>query len=91
MRLVVLTPREIVVRRFATAEVAAVRELHGGAAAMVNPDGYRVERILLQRSLRRPPRPYLRVARRGQWIADCASVTQVGRYVDLSTLTDEGG
>jgi hypothetical protein len=88
VQLVVLTPREIVVRRLASAEVADIREL-GERRAMVTGDEYRVERILLQRSLRRPPRPHLRVTWRGQWIADCATPAQVARYVELASLTDE--
>jgi hypothetical protein len=40
--------------------------------AMVSPRGYCVELVEIQRSLSRPPRPRLRVASRGYWIADCA-------------------
>jgi hypothetical protein len=57
--------------------------------AMVSPDRYRVEQITVQRSLRRTPRPNLRVTWRGFWIADCASVYQVSCYVALATLTEE--
>jgi hypothetical protein len=88
IHLVVLTPREIVVRRFAPAEVADIRQVEEHRA-MLTPDGYRVERGLLQRSLRRPPRPYLRVTWRGQWIADCASPAQVAAHVDLASLNEE--
>jgi hypothetical protein len=45
--------------------------------------------ILLQRSLRRPPRQYLRVTWRGYFVADCASVAEVARHVDLAALEDE--
>jgi hypothetical protein len=48
---------------------------------MVNDDGYRVELIWMQHSLRRPPRQYLRVTWRGKWIADCATVWEVDRHV----------
>ncbi len=89
VQLVILMPRWIVRRRFAASEVADVRELAADGEAMVSPDGYRVERIVLQRSLRRPPRPYLRVTWRGNWIADCRSVAEVARYVDLATLVEE--
>ena len=88
VQMVVLTPREIAVRRLPSAEVADIRRLEEHRA-MVSADGYRVERILLQRSLRRPPRAYLRVTWRGRWIADCASPAQVAKHVDLASLTDE--
>jgi hypothetical protein len=53
---------------------------------MVAPGSYKVEQIVLQRDLRRPGRPYLRVTRGGYWIDDCASPAQVARYVDLTEL-----
>ena len=53
---------------------------------MVAPGGYKVEQIVLQRDMRRPGRPFLRVTRLGYWIDDCASVAQVARYVDLAEL-----
>jgi hypothetical protein len=53
---------------------------------MVSADGYRIEQISLQRSLRRPAVSYLRVTWRGYFIADCRSPVEVARYVDLCTL-----
>ena len=53
---------------------------------MVAPGGYRVEQILLQRDLRRPPVPYLRVTRLGYWIDDCRTVAEVATHVDLAEL-----
>lgn len=52
--------------------------------AMVSAD--RVEQILVQRSLRRPPRPALRITWRGTWIADCGTVYEVSEHVDLASL-----
>ena len=52
----------------------------------VSADGFRVEQILVQRSLRRPPRPYLRVTWRGWFVADCATIFEVSKHVDLATL-----
>jgi hypothetical protein len=89
VQLVILTPCWIVHRRVATSEVAQVRQLHNLAEAMVSPGGYRVQRILVHRSLRRPPRPHLRVTWRGRWIADCRTAAEVARHVDLATLSDE--
>jgi len=89
VQLVILTPCWVVQRRVAASEVAQVRQLDDPGEAMVSPDGYRVERILVQRSLRRPPRPHLRVTWRGHWIADCRTAAEVARYVDLATLSDE--
>ena len=53
---------------------------------MVAPGGYRVEQILLQRDLRRPAVPYVRVTRLGYWINDCRIVAEVATYVDLAEL-----
>jgi hypothetical protein len=64
VQLVILTPC-LVQRRVAASEVAQVRQLDDPGEAMVSPDGYRVERILVQRSLRRPPPLHLRVTWRG--------------------------
>ena len=54
--------------------------------AMVSGDGHRVEQILLQRSLRRPPRAYLRITWRGWFVADVPSVAEVSQHVDLASL-----
>ncbi len=54
--------------------------------AMVRGDGYRVEPILVQRSLRRSPRPALRITWRGYHVADCTSVHEVAAVVDLAEL-----
>ena len=53
--------------------------------AMVSADGYRVESILVQRSLRRP-RAALRITWRGYFVADCATAHEVGEHVDLTLL-----
>jgi hypothetical protein len=89
VQLAILTPCWIVRRRVTVSEVAGVRELAADGEAMVTPAGYRVERIVIQRSRRGPPRPYLRVTWRGNWIADCRTVAEVARYVNLATLTEE--
>lgn len=57
--------------------------------AMVSPSGHRVEQVLVQRSLSRPPRPMLRVEHGSYYLADCATVAEVARYVDLATLVPE--
>ena len=54
--------------------------------AMVSADGFRVEQIVVQRSLRRPPRPALRITWRGYFVADCSTVLEVGQHVALETL-----
>ena len=53
---------------------------------MVSPDGYRVERILVQKSLSRPARGMLRVKHGSYFVADCASVAEVAQHVDLASL-----
>ena len=57
--------------------------------AMVSPDGHRVEQVLVQRSLSRPPRPYLRVRRGSYFVQDCATVEEVAQLVDLASLVPE--
>jgi hypothetical protein len=46
-------------------DVADVSLLTATGDAMENPNDYCVERITMQRSLRRPAQPYLRVTRSG--------------------------
>ena len=36
-----------------------------------------------------PPRPMLRVRKGSYYIADCATVAEVAKYVDLATLVPE--
>ena len=52
---------------------------------MVSPDGYRVERILVQKSLSRPARGMLRVKHVSYFVADCTSVAGVAQHVDLAS------
>lgn len=58
---------------------------------MVSPDGYRVERVVVRRSLQRPPREMLRVRHGTYLVADCATVAGVAQHVDLATLAPEQG
>ena len=53
---------------------------------MVSADGHRIEPILLQRSLRRPPRAALRITFRGFYVADVETVHEVAELVDLAVL-----
>jgi hypothetical protein len=53
------------------------------------PMGYRVERILVRRDLRRPPVEMLTVKRGSYLVADCRTVAEVARYVDLATPAPE--
>lgn len=48
----------------------------------VGPDGYEVVPAV------RAGRPVLRVRRRGWLVADCVSVAEVARYVDLAELCE---
>ena len=57
--------------------------------AMVTPDGWRVEQILVQRHLSRPAKPMLRVRKGSYLIADCATVAEVAQHVDLAALVAE--
>ncbi len=63
-----------------------MRRHRDSCRAMVSADGYRVEPILIQRSLRRPPRPALRITWRGYHVADCETVHEVSEHVDLEAL-----
>lgn len=56
---------------------------------LVSPDGVRVEQIVVHKHLNRPPKTMLRVRRGTYVVADCATVAEVARYVDLATLTEE--
>ena len=47
--------------------------------ALVSPDGYRVEQVQVQKSLRRPPRTMLRVRKGSYLIRDCATVAEVSK------------
>jgi hypothetical protein len=60
-----------------------------GVDVMVSPDGHRVERVLVQRSLRRPPKAYLRVRHGSYFVVDCATVAEVAQPVDLASLEPE--
>ena len=56
------------------------------AVVMIGPGGIVVEQIMVQRDLSRPPRQMLRVRRGSYYVADCRTVEEVGRLVDLATL-----
>jgi hypothetical protein len=57
--------------------------------AMVSPDGHRVEVIVVQEQLDRPPKTMLRVRRGSYVVADCATIGEVAKLVDLATLVPE--
>jgi hypothetical protein len=64
--------------------------IQSSSSVLVSADGcWRIEPIMMQKDLRRPARMYLRVTWRGCWRADCATVGEVARYVDLATLQAE--
>ena len=63
--------------------IAAVSEV------LVGPDGVRVKRILVQRHLNRPAREMLRVRLGTYLVADCATLAEVAKLVDLATLVPE--
>jgi hypothetical protein len=56
---------------------------------MVSPDGHRVEQVLVQWSLSRPPRAMLRVRHGTYYVADCSTVEEVAQYVDPASLVPE--
>ena len=53
---------------------------------MVGPDGILVEQVMVQRDLRRPPVPMLRVRHGSFYVADCRTVAEVAKLVDLAKL-----
>ena len=67
-------------------ERADPMRLYRQCRAMVSADGYRVEQITVQRSLRRPPRQALRITWRGYYVADCTTVLEAAEHVDLASL-----
>lgn len=56
---------------------------------MVSPDGYRVEQVTVQKHLSRPPKSMLRVRKGSYLVADCPTVADVARYLDLATLVPD--
>lgn len=58
---------------------------------MVSPEGHRVEQVMVQRSLSRPPKAMLRVRHGTYFVADCATVAEVAQLVDLASLVPEQG
>ena len=56
---------------------------------MVGPGGIVVEQVVVQRDLRRSPVPMLRVRHGSYFVADCRTVAEVARLVDLATLVPE--
>jgi len=56
---------------------------------LVSPDGYRVERILVRKTLDGPAREMLRVRHGTYVVADCRTVAEVARLVDLAALVPE--
>jgi len=53
---------------------------------MVGPDGILVEQVLVQRDLRRPPTPMLRVRHGSYYLADSRTVAEVATLIDLARL-----
>jgi hypothetical protein len=56
---------------------------------LVSPDGHRLERILVRRTLDGPAREMLRVKHGTFFVADCRTVAELAELVDLSTLVPE--
>jgi hypothetical protein len=50
---------------------------------------WRVEPVILQKDLRRPPRTYLRVTWMGSYRGDFATVAELARLVPLAELRPE--
>jgi hypothetical protein len=76
------------IRSFPGREVDAA-DLRSRRGRDVGPDGHRVEQVMVQRSLSRLPKLYLRVRRGTYFIQDCATVEEVAQLVDLATLVRE--
>jgi hypothetical protein len=56
---------------------------------MTGPGGVLVEQVMVQQDLRRPPTPMLRVRKGTYYVADCRSVADVAKLVDLAPLVPE--
>jgi hypothetical protein len=56
---------------------------------LIGPNGVRVEQVVVHKHLHLPPKTYLRVQRGSYFVADCATVAEVARLVDLATLTED--
>lgn len=53
----------------------------------VSADGvWAVEQVVISLASRGRNGTFLRVTRRGQWVADCRTVADVAQHVDLTTL-----
>ena len=71
--------------------------LHGRSylpGDLTGPDGVRVEQIRVDRLDGAGVRTLLRLTHHGRWTADCRTVEELARYVDLARLveeTDAGG
>jgi hypothetical protein len=60
------------------------------STALVSDDGvWRVEPVVLQKDLRRPPRTYLRVTWMGSYRGGFATVAELARLVPLAELRPE--
>ena len=61
----------------------------GVSQVLVSPDGHRVERIMVRKTLNGPAREMLRVKHGTYFVADCRTVAEVAELVDLATLVPE--
>ena len=71
------------------AKPAPGRSITAVTDVLVSPDGHRVERILVRRTLDEPAREMPRVKHGTCFVADCATVPEVAQLVDLATLVPE--
>jgi hypothetical protein len=55
---------------------------------LVSPEGVRVEQVVVHKHRDRPPKTFLRVKRGSYFVADCATVAEVAKLVDLATLKE---
>ena len=65
------------------------RSISAVSEVLVSPDGHRVERILVRKSLAGPAKEMLRVKHGSYFVADCATVAEVAHLVDLAALVPE--
>jgi hypothetical protein len=57
---------------------------------MTSPEGHRVEQVLLQRSLDRPPKAVHAGVSRPYFVQGCATVEEVAQLVDVATSSPSG-